>query len=130
MCALYCVLTYHRLEVWGRDESPRQVALLLRPTAAGKKLVLWREVLVLMDRILLPEGRTSKSLLPGWEGSATILPARLRVLEANRSCRDGKLQPITFSAERMIRCSLPLSLAVAAAYQMVMQKVRMDSMMQ
>src|SRR4029434_11358064 len=27
-----------------------------RPTAAGKKLVLWREVLVLMDRILLPGG--------------------------------------------------------------------------
>src|SRR4029434_5249051 len=40
---------------------------LMRPTAAGKKLILWREVLVLM------EGSVSKSLCPGWERSATIL---------------------------------------------------------
>src|SRR4029434_6206524 len=46
-----------------------------------------------MDRSLLPE---EKVLCPGWQGSATILPARLRVLEANRSGRDGRLQPITF----------------------------------
>ena len=31
-------------------------ALLTRPSADGKKLLLWREVLVLMDRSLLPEG--------------------------------------------------------------------------
>ena len=34
-----------------------------------------------MDCSILPEGSDSKSLWPGWEGSATILPARLRVLE-------------------------------------------------
>ena len=39
------------------------------------------------------------------------------------------LQPITFSAEYMICCSLLLSLEVAAAYQTVMEEVRMDSMM-
>lgn len=105
-------------------------ALLIRLVADGKKLFLWREVLVLMDRSLLPEGSDSKSFCPGWEGSAIIFPARLRVLEANRSWRDGRLQPITFSADRMTRCSLPLSLAVAAAYQMVMEEVRMDSMME
>jgi len=33
--------------------------LLMRPVAMGKKLFLWREVLVLMDHKLLPEGRDS-----------------------------------------------------------------------
>ena len=53
---------------------------------------------------------------------------RLRALELCRSWRDGRLQPITFSAERMIRCSLLLSLAVEAVYQTVMDEVRIDSM--
>ena len=74
--------------------------LLMRPTAVGKKLFLWHEVLVLMDLSLLPEGRDSKSLCPGWEGSAAIFPPRLRVLEAYGSWRDGRLQPIALSAER------------------------------
>jgi len=34
--------------------------LLMRLVAVGKKRFLWREVLVLMDRNLLPEGRDSK----------------------------------------------------------------------
>ena len=80
--------------------------------AVGKKL-LWREVLVLMDLSLLPEGTVSKSLCPGHERSAAISPARLTVLEAYGW--DGGLKPITFSAERMIRCRRPLSWAVAAA---------------
>lgn len=37
------------------------------------------------------------------------------------------MQLITFSAELMIPCSLPLSLALAAAYYMVMEKVKMNS---
>ena len=91
--------------------------LLMRPVADGKKLFLWREVLVLTDLNLLPEGSVSKSICPGWEGSNMIFLARLGVLEACRSWRDdGRLQPITFSAWRMIRCSLLLSLTVAAAY--------------
>lgn len=36
------------------------------------------------------------------------------------SWRDGRLQPITFLAESMTRCSLPLSLAVDAAFQKAM----------
>ena len=36
--------------------------MLRIPTAEGKKLFMWREVLVLMDRSLLPEGRVTKSL--------------------------------------------------------------------
>ena len=79
--------------------------------ADGKKLFLWREVLVLMDRSPLPEGSVSKSLYPWWEGSATIFPARLRILEVYRSWSDGRLQPTTFSADKMTRCSPPLSLA-------------------
>lgn len=73
-----------------------------------------------MDLSLLPEGSDSKSLYVGCEGSATIFHARLGVLQAYRSCREGRLQPITFSPKLMTRCSQPLSLAVAAAYQMVM----------
>ena len=85
----------------------------------------WKEteVLVLMDRSLLPEGWNRDC--PGWEELATIF-ARLRVLEVCRSSRVGRLQPITFSAVRMICCSLLLSLA--AVYQMVMEEVGMDSM--
>ena len=82
-----------------------------------------------MYRSLLPEGGGWNRVCPGWEGSATIFLARLRVLEVCRSSRVGRLQPITFSAVRMIRCSPLLSLAVAAAYQMVMEEERMDSMM-
>ena len=55
-----------------------------------------------------------------------ILPALLLVLEWNRSRRAGRSQPMTFSADLMIRCSLPLSLAVEAANQI--DEVRMDSM--
>ncbi len=57
-----------------------------------------------------------ESLCQGGVGVLLMMPAA-----------DGKklfLQPVTFSAERMIRCSLPL--AVAEAYQMVMEEVRMD----
>lgn len=75
-----------------------------------------------MDLSLLPEGSDSKSLYVGCEGSATIFHARLGVLQAYRSCREGRLQPITFSPKLMTRCSQPLSLAVAAAYQMVMEE--------
>jgi len=37
-----------------------------------------------MDRSILPKGSDSKSLCPGWEGSATIFPARLGVLEGRQ----------------------------------------------
>ncbi|KAK3564295.1 hypothetical protein QTP86_012018 [Hemibagrus guttatus] len=40
-------------------------ALFSKLTAVGKKLFLWREVLVLMDRSLFPEGRDRKSSFPG-----------------------------------------------------------------
>ncbi|KAK3556519.1 hypothetical protein QTP70_008285 [Hemibagrus guttatus] len=40
-------------------------ALFSRLTAVGKKLFLWREVLVLMDQILFPKGRNRKSSFPG-----------------------------------------------------------------
>jgi len=77
----------------GGDQWGSRV-LLMRPVAVGKKLFLCCEVLVLKDRNLLPEGRDSKSLCLGWEGSTTILPAHLRVLEVCRFWRE----PIAFSA--------------------------------
>ena len=39
--------------------------MLMRPAADGKKLLWWREVLVLMDRSLLPEGSVTRSLIRG-----------------------------------------------------------------
>lgn len=65
-------------------------------------------------------GESFKEFVSRVEGSATIFLAHVRVLGACRSWRDGKLQPITFSVERVILCSLPL--AVAATYQMVMEE--------
>ena len=59
--------------------------MLMSPTADGKKLLRWCEVLVLMDRSLLPEGSGTRSLCPGWEGSAIIFPARLRVYVGKES---------------------------------------------
>lgn len=51
-------------------------------------------------------------ILTPWSQAAevldTIVPARLRI----GSWRAGRLQPVTFSAERTTRCCLPLSLAV------------------
>lgn len=79
-----------------------------------------------MDFRLLPEGSFSNTLCPGWMGLAAILSAHLRALEAYRSWRNGRLQPITFSVEQMIRRSLFLSLAVTAANQLVMEVVRRD----
>lgn len=78
----------------------------MRTVAVGQKLLLCHVVLVLMNRSLPPEGRDTK-----------------------RSLRDGRLQPITFSVGRIIHCSLPLSVTVAAEYQMVMEEVIMDSVM-
>ena len=90
-------------------------ALLMRPAADEKKLFLWREVLVLMYRSLLPEGSGWNRVCPGWEESAT------------GPSRDGRLQPITSAVQR-IHCSLLFSLAVASVYLMAMKEVRMDSM--
>ena len=74
------------------------------------------------------------SLTPKGSALVQLNPARgdrlkQSVSRVGGSTRVGTLQPITFSAVRMIHCSLLLSLAVAAAYQMVMEEVRMDSMM-
>lgn len=44
------------------------LTLVVRPAAEGKNLFLYREVLVLIDRSLLPEGSDSNRLYPGWEG--------------------------------------------------------------
>ena len=47
---------------WGIGVSGGSLVLFMRPAAEEKKLFLWRELLVLMDRSLLPEGSRSKSL--------------------------------------------------------------------
>lgn len=44
------------------------------------------------------------------EGSARMPLARLLALEVWMSLREGRLQPMIFSAERTMRCSLSLSL--------------------
>ena len=84
---------------------------------------MWLEVLVLMDR------KPQKVCDLDGRGQPQSYLHISEPLELCRSWGNGRLQPITFSAARMICCSMLLSLAVAAAYQMVMEEVRMDSMM-
>ncbi|KAK7919112.1 hypothetical protein WMY93_010396 [Mugilogobius chulae] len=81
-----------------------------------------------------PRGVAQKVCVQGEKGQLLSdlhapSPGDVQVLETYRSWRDGRLQPITFSAERTMRCSLCLSLTVAPAYHTVMEEVRMDSMM-
>ena len=97
--------------------------------AVGKKLCKCLDLRVLIDRNLLPEGSGAKRPWPGCAGSAMIFLALPRALLLNRAPRGGKGQPITFSAERITRCSLALSLAAAAGNQVMMAEVMMDSMM-
>ena len=47
----------------------------------------------------------------GRRGRTQYLLLALRVLEARMASRDGRLQPITFSAAQITHCSLSLSLA-------------------
>ena len=83
------------------------LALLKRPVADGKKLFLWCEVLVLMDRSLLPEGSSWNREWPGWEESATNFLTRLRVLEVCRSSRVGRLHLLS-SADDTLQSALVL----------------------
>ena len=57
-----------------------------------------------------------------------ILPARFLALAVYSSSMEGRLQPITFSADRTIR-SLQVSCLVAEPNQTMMEKVRTDSTM-
>lgn len=87
----------------------------LRPAADGKQLFLRHEVLVLTDL----RGERFKTFVS--MGSDTIFPARFGVLLANRSLRDG-------SADYLLCKNDTLQSAVDAAYQMVKEEVRVDSM--
>lgn len=51
-------------------------------------------------------------------------PSRMQGLKGG-----GRTHPITLSAERITRCNEALSLAVGAENQIMMERVRMDSMM-
>ncbi len=86
-------------------------AVRVRASADRKELFLWCEVLVLMDRSLLQEGRVSNSLCPECEGSVTC-PGEMADCSRSPSLQSGSW-----------------SLPVAVVYQMVMEEVRIDSMM-
>ena len=58
-----------------------------------------------------------------------IIFALLKDLVSCSDLREGKGMSITLSTERITRCSLALSLATAAGNQVMMEWVRMDSMM-
>lgn len=77
-----------------------------------KKVFLCLVVLILMVRYLLPEGRGWNMWWPGCKGSARMPLARFLALEVWMSWREGRLQPMIFSAERTMRCSLSLSLSL------------------
>lgn len=105
----------------GHSIQCRSLALLIRPAVEEKKLFLWNESLVEMDCSLLTEIafriRRVSCNLPSLQGLYTSGDLK----------HAGKIV-ITYSAERMIRCNLPLSLTVAAKCQMVIEEARMDSM--
>ena len=102
---------------------PINCYLLRIPTTEGKKLFLWWEVLAAFQRgacqkVCDRDGQSqSQSYLHASEPWSCAGP------EGMEGCK-----PIAFSAERIICCSLLLSLAVAAVYQVVMEEVMMDSM--
>uniref|UniRef100_A0AAY4A8Y6 Uncharacterized protein n=1 Tax=Denticeps clupeoides TaxID=299321 RepID=A0AAY4A8Y6_9TELE len=63
----------------------------------------------------------------GWcEGSEMIFPALFLDLERYRSWMEGRGAPVILSAVRTVRCSLILSLLVAAPYQAVMEEQRTE----
>lgn len=80
----------------------------------------WKETVLMVFSPDGPQppvrGGGSENVCVWGGGVGHNLPAHLRFLEEYRSWRGGRLQLITFSAELMIPCSLPLSLALAAAY--------------
>lgn len=61
-----------------------------------------REVLVLMDRSLLPEGRGSKSLCAGWEGSATIFPLGCQYINTLKGSVSALMETFTFDSFQKI----------------------------
>lgn len=89
--------------------------------ADGKKLFSWPEVLVLMDC----REDSLKKFVSGMGGldSTPQSPWSVQVLEW------WQIAAHHLISRAMICCSLPLSLAVEEAYQMVTEKVRMESMM-
>ena len=100
-----------------------------RPVAEGKKLFRWREVLVLIERSLLPEGRGFEQFVSRLGGVGHYLPCPpqgpggVQVVEG---WQIAAYHPLCRAEDTL----QPWSLAVAAAYQMVMEEVRMDSMME
>lgn len=54
-------------------------------------------------------GVAQKVFVQDGRGEEAMLHAHLKILEMYRSWREGRLQQITFSAEQMTCCSLPLS---------------------
>ena len=53
-------------------------ALIMRPTEEGKKILLCREVLILIDRSVPPEGSEADRLRPGLEGVGRNLTCTLQ----------------------------------------------------
>ena len=74
-------------------------ALMMSPAAVGKELFLCHDVLILMDcsqnqkGICCLGGRGFKGFVSRVGGVSHNLSSCLRVLEACRSCRTGRLQP-------------------------------------
>ncbi|XP_060758656.1 sterile alpha motif domain-containing protein 5-like [Neoarius graeffei] len=111
-----------------RNLAPQTQELLVYPKLKLKIMI--RDKLV-RDGINLARSPYSKKLLGDLllllleTGLEEVLQQRLHA----EGCRDRRLQPIVLPAEWMTRYSLPLSPAVAVAYQTVMEEVRMDSIM-
>ena len=77
---------------------------------------------------LLPEGTTSV-YVQGDRGRLKPFVALFRVMGVYRSWREGR-SLINLSTEHMVRCSMLKYFTVAAAYHIVMEMVRMVSIIE
>ncbi|XP_060756700.1 uncharacterized protein LOC132867709 isoform X2 [Neoarius graeffei] len=91
-------------------------------TAHGKKLFFRLFALLFMLLYLVPEGSRLSRWCPGWRWSRMIFLVLERHQELAISSREGRGQPIVFSADLITLCSFFLSAAVQPAYHTVMEK--------
>ena len=98
--------------------------------AQGKKLLF--SLLVLHFRLLylLPEGSRLSRWWPGWRWSQMIFLELEMHHELAMSSKEGKGEPIVFSADLITLCSLFLSATVQPAYHTVMEKASTLSMVE
>ncbi|MEQ2246497.1 hypothetical protein ILYODFUR_039139 [Ilyodon furcidens] len=100
--------------------------VFIRETDWGKKLSLWRLVLVNSALLRRPEDKSLNSLCAGCVGSAEILAALFLTLDLYKSWIEGRSALMNLSADLIVRCSLDLSCFVNKPNHTEMDEDRTD----